>query len=76
MKVLQLSLFSLVLLLSTGLAAQGTPVPATDDTENTETTDLTIEELSAGDSMEKKKMNAGGKTGTLTEFGIRPSYMF
>lgn len=75
MKVFQLSLFSLLLGLSAGVMAQGTPVPATDDTETVETTDMTIEDLTGGDEMaEKKMMNDGEKSGTMLEFGIRPSY--
>lgn len=75
MKVLQLSLFSLLLGLSAGVMAQGTPVPATDDTETVETTDLTIEDLTGDEKMDKSEMmNDGEKSGTMLEFGIRPSY--
>ncbi len=75
MKVLQLSLLGLLLTFSLGLRAQGTPVPATNDTDNTETTDMTIDDLNGEESMAKESMS-GGKSGSMLEFGIRPSYMF
>lgn len=77
MKVFQLSIFSLLLAFSGGLLAQGTPVPATNDTEAVETTDLTIDDLTAGEKAKKDKMSPDGdKSGTMLEFGIRPSYTF
>jgi len=66
MKVLQLSLFSLLLGLSAGVMAQGTPVPATDDTETVETTDLTIEDLTGDEKMDKSEMMNDGEKSTLT----------
>lgn len=74
MKVLQLSFFSLLLAFSANLLAQGTPVPATNDTEAVETTDLTIDDLTT-DKKDDMMMD-GEKRGTMLEFGIRPSYMF
>lgn len=74
MKVLQLSLLSLLVAFTSVLAAQGTPVPATDDTETVETTDMTVSDLT-DDSMDKDMM-ASDKTGSMLEFGIRPSYMW
>lgn len=79
MKVFQLSLLSLLLAFSSSLFSQGTPVPATDDTDAVETTDMTIEELSKKDKKNKdKKMQVreGGTDGSMIEFGIRPSYMW
>lgn len=76
MKVLQLSLLSLLLTFSAGVLAQGTPVPATNDAETVETTDMTIEELNGDDKMDKKSKMSGEKSGTMLEIGIRPSYMF
>jgi outer membrane protein OmpA-like peptidoglycan-associated protein len=78
MKVISLSLFSLLLAFSATLMAQGTPVPATDDTETLETTDLTIEDLNKKDAkMDKKdKTTEGGTKGSMLEFGIRPAYMW
>jgi len=83
MKVLQLSLLSLLLAFSAGVTAQGTPVPATDDTGTT-TTDMTIEDLSIKDKKAMKKQNMqpgnvireGGTRGSMLEFGIRPAYMW
>lgn len=75
MKVLQLSFFSLLLAFSANLLAQGTPVPATNDTEAVETTDLTIDDLTGKDNKDDMMMD-GEKRGTMLEFGIRPSYMF
>lgn len=80
MKVLQLSFLSLLLAFSTSMLAQGTPVPATDDTEAVETTELSIDDLT-DDAMDKKTkadkaMTGGEKSGTMLEFGIRPSYSF
>ncbi|MFK8163912.1 MAG: OmpA family protein [Lewinella sp.] len=76
MKVLQLSLLSLLLSVSAGVLAQGTPVPATNDAETVETTDMTIEDLNGDEKMEKTPQMPGEKSGTMLEFGIRPSYMF
>jgi len=82
MKVFQLSLLSLLLAFSGSLFSQGTPVPATDDTEAVETTDMTIEDLSMKDQEMKektdKKMKASkvGTNGSMLEFGIRPAYTF
>ena len=79
MKVLQLSLFSLLLALSGSLFSQGTPVPATNDTDAVETTDKTIDDLTMQDpKMDKKKAKKmkGGTNGSMLEFGIRPSYMW
>jgi OOP family OmpA-OmpF porin len=72
MKILQLTFTCALLLLSFGLFSQGTPVPATNDTETVETTDATIEDLTGEDAA----MDDGEKTGTMWEFGIRPSYMW
>jgi outer membrane protein OmpA-like peptidoglycan-associated protein len=76
MKVLQLSLLSLLLSFSVGVLAQGTPVPATNDAETVETTDMTIEELNGEETMDKKSKMSGKKSGSMLEVGIRPSYMF
>ena len=78
MKVFQLSLLSLLLAFSGSLFSQGTPVPATDDTEAVETTDMTIEDLAMKDKEMDKKMKApkGGTKGSMLEFGIRPAYTF
>jgi OOP family OmpA-OmpF porin len=76
MKVLQLSLLSLLLSFSVGVLAQGTPVPATNDAETVETTDMTIDELNGDEKMDKKSKVSGEKSGTMLEVGIRPSYMF
>lgn len=80
MKVLQLSLLSLLLTISGSLFSQGTPVPATDDTDAVETTDMTIEDLTMKDKeMDTKKDNQvrkGGSKGSMIEFGIRPAYTF
>jgi len=76
MKVLQLSLLSLLLSFSAGVLAQGTPVPATNDAETVETTDMTIEDLNGDEKMDKKSETSGEKSGTMLEIGIRPSYMF
>ena len=83
MKVLQLSLLSLLLAFSASVTAQGTPVPATDDTGTT-ITDMTIEDLSIKDKKAMKNQNMqpgnvvreGGTRGSMIEVGIRPSYMF
>jgi len=61
MKVLQLSLLSLLLAASSAITAQGIPVPATAGSDAVETTET---------------MTMGKKTGSMFEFGIRPSYMF
>lgn len=77
MKVFQLSIFSLLFVFSGSLLAQGTPVPATNDTEAVETTDLTIDDLTADKKAKKSKMSSDGeKTGTMLELGIRPGYTF
>ena len=81
MKVFTLSLFTLLLISNGGLFGQGTPVPATDDTENVETTDLTIEDLTSDDDEAKMSRDDKGmmdvkKSGSMIEFGIRPSYTF
>ncbi len=71
MKVLRLS-FALLLGLSiTGLSAQGTPVPATDDSDQAATTDMTVDELL--DDQEPMKAK---KTGHMIEFGLTPGYMW
>ncbi len=75
MKVLKLSILALFLASATALSAQGTPVPATNDTENTETTDMTIEDLTSEGEMDEKKMKEPS-AGTMLEIGIRPSYAF
>lgn len=79
MKVIKLSLLSLLVASTAGIAAQGTPVPATNDTDAVETTDMTIDDLTKDDKkvkkMKKKEMMADGEqSGTMLEFGIRPSY--
>ena len=81
MKVLQLSLFSLLLAFTATVSAQGTPVPATNDVDDVETTDLTIEDLTTdgGDAMMMDKDEATTKEykrGSMLEFGIRPTLMF
>lgn len=81
MKVCSLSLLGLLMAFSVTLTAQGTPVPATDDTEPMETTDMTIEDLSKQDAKmdkqaAKNKTIEGGTKGSMLEFGIRPAYMF
>jgi len=74
MKVLQLSLLSLLVAFTGLLAAQGTPVPATNDTETVETTDMTVKDLT-DDSM-NRDMSSGDLQGSMLEFGIRPTYMW
>jgi len=87
MKVLQLSLLSLLLAASTIMMAQGTPVPATNDTEAVETTELTIDDLTKDEKKMAKKAkqdkmemsssrSSSAKSGSMLEIGIRPSYMF
>ena len=78
MKVFKLSLLSLLLTFSGSLFSQGTPVPATNDTEAVETTDMSIEDLTMKDQGMGKKMNApkGGAQGSMLELGIRPAYTF
>ncbi|MEM6770530.1 MAG: OmpA family protein, partial [Bacteroidota bacterium] len=50
---------------------------ATDDTESVETTDLTIDDLTTDKKGKMDKMGPeGDKSGTMLEFGIRPSYTF
>ncbi|OAV46236.1 OmpA family protein [Lewinella sp. 4G2] len=67
MKLLHTLSLAVLLPLSYGVQAQGTPVPATDDSKM-ETTDMTIEELADVAAME------GKKTGSMFEFGLRPTY--
>lgn len=74
MKVFQLSIFSLLIAFSGSLQAQGTPVPATNDTEAVETTDLTMDDLT--NDGKEEMAPAGEKSGTMLEFGIRPSYTY
>ncbi len=85
MKVFQLSLLSLLLALSSSLFSQGTPVPATNDSDAVETTDMSIDDLTMKDKemdqkkeKKEKKMKApkGGTNGSMLEFGIRPAYTF
>ncbi len=77
MKVLQLSIFSLLIAFSFGMQAQGTPVPATNDTEAVETTELTMDDLTNDGKSKKDKMAPDGeKSGTMLEFGLRPSYTY
>ena len=61
MKPLSLSFLALLLLCTTALSAQGTPVPATDDSDA---------------MMADKSMAPTQKSGTMLEFGIRPGYMW
>ena len=81
MKVFTLSLFGLLLSFSSVVVAQGTPVPATNDTDAVETTDMTIEDLTQADapakmSKEDKGMADVSKEGSMLEFGITPNYTF
>jgi len=77
MKVLSLSLLTLLLAVTAVVGAQGTPVPATNDTETTETTDLTIEDLTEEEPMADKKMDKSFKRSPSNiEIGLRPSYMW
>jgi outer membrane protein OmpA-like peptidoglycan-associated protein len=79
MKVFRLSLLSLLFAFSSSLFSQGIPVPATNDTDAVETTDMSIDDLTMKDKeMDKKKdkkvkSNTGG---SMLEFGIRPAYTF
>lgn len=75
MKVIKLSTLSFLLAASVGLFAQGMPVPATDDTESVETTDLTIDDLNDKKAMMEEEME-DKKSGTMLELGIRPAYTF
>ncbi|MEL7160914.1 MAG: OmpA family protein [Bacteroidota bacterium] len=74
MKVLPLSLLTLLLAFTAAVSAQGTPVPATNDTETTETTDLTIDDLTEDEPMKDKSFKKSGKSNI--ELGLRPTYMF
>ena len=74
MKVFQLSLLSLLFVASGALRAQGTPVPATNDSDAVETTDLTIKDLTDDGMAMKDKETNGTKSGDMLEFGIRPTY--
>lgn len=74
MKVLQLSLLTLLLATSGQIIAQGTPVPATNDTESTETTDLTIEDLTEESDM--KADESFKRSPSNIELGVRPAYMW
>jgi outer membrane protein OmpA-like peptidoglycan-associated protein len=80
MKVFQLSLLSLLLAFSSSLFSQGTPVPATNDTDAVETTDMSIDDLTMKDqkvdSEKKNKKMKGGSKGSMLEIGIRPAYTF
>ncbi len=77
MKVLQLSLLSLLLAFSSSLLSQGTPVPATNDTDAVEKTDMTVNDLTMEDKMMDSKTQASnGSTGSMLEIGIRPAYTF
>lgn len=69
MKIFKSISLAVLLPLSFGLSAQGTPVPATDDS-TMETTDMTIEDLA------DEAMMDGKKTGSMFEFGVRPTYSF
>lgn len=77
MKVLQLSFLSMMMAFGATVLAQGTPVPATNDTDAVETTEMTIKDLTDDDdgkAMKDKMMGDGEKSGDMLEFGIRPSY--
>ena len=63
MKLLKSIGLAVLLPLSYGISAQGTPVPATDDTN--------MEPVLIDDA---DLMDNGKKTGSMFEFGIRPSY--
>ncbi|MFT6511681.1 MAG: hypothetical protein ACJAX1_000241, partial [Neolewinella sp.] len=80
MKVFQLSLLSLLLAFSSSLFSQGTPVPATNDTDAVETTDMSIDDLTMkdqeADSEKGTKKMKGGSKGSMLEIGIRPAYTF
>jgi outer membrane protein OmpA-like peptidoglycan-associated protein len=80
MKVFQLSLLSLLLAFSSSLFSQGTPVPATNDTDAVETTDMSIDDLTMkdqeADSKKGNKKMKGGSKGSMLEIGIRPAYTF
>ena len=65
MKLLKTLGLAVLLPLSYGISAQGTPVPATDDTMMDNT--MEIEDVDA-------QMMEGKKQGSMFEFGIRPSY--
>lgn len=65
MKLLKTLGLAVLLPLSYGISAQGTPVPATDDTMMDNT--MEIEDVDA-------EMMEGKKTGSMFEFGIRPTY--
>ena len=73
-----LSFLLLTLFSTTGLRAQGTPVPATDDSENVETTDATIDDLivEIDDSPMEPGKDAMPTAGHMFEFGITPGYMW
>lgn len=78
MKVFQLSLLCLLLAFSGKLLAQGTPVPATNDTDAVETTDASINDLTIKDKQMDMDMNTkkSGTSGSMLEIGIRPAYTF
>lgn len=69
MKVLHLSLTYLFFSLCGLISAQGTPVPATDDSEAMEMTELSIEELT-----EDEPVEVDTRQGSMIEIGLSPSY--
>lgn len=73
MKVLPLFALLLALAAPSLTFAQGTPVPATDDSPTAQTTDASIEDL-LDDTAEPDPITSSAN-GSMFEFGLRPSYV-